>query len=103
MRKVFEEPLTRSLADIQKNIGKRLSYLNKKHFEIISKYRIIFSWNKKNNILCIESTSFFVKAKLKFTQKKVVGYLEIPILLVPILGRYMDDFIKEILKEIESL
>lgn len=103
MRKVFEQPITKPLSDIQRSIEERLVDLNKKYFEVISKYRIVYSWNKKNSLLSIESPSFFIKAKIKFTKKKVTGYIEIPILLMPILGRYGNDFIKEILKEIESL
>ena len=101
MKKIFEQPLTRPLLVIRKNIEKKLERLNRKHSELIQKYRIVYFWNKKTNILCIESASFSIKLKIKFTQKKVAVYLEMPFLLTPILGRYENDFIREILKEIE--
>ena len=103
MRKIFEQPIAKPLSYIQKNIEGRLAYFDKKYPDEFSKYRIIRSWNKKSNTLYVESLSFSIKAKIKFTKKKVVGYIEMSILLMPIFGRYGNNFIKEILKEIESL
>lgn len=103
MQKIFEQPLTKPLPAIRKKIEKKLARLNEKYLEIILKYRVVYFWDKKNNLLSIDIKNLSIKGEIKFTQKKATGYLEIPILLRPIVGRYQALITKEIIKEIKTL
>lgn len=100
MEKVFEQSLDKPLKAVQDKIGKRVVKLNKKYHRGQGNNNLLFTWNKKKNTLILESDQFQIRGKIKFTQKKVKGYIEIPGIFRPLALIYQKKIVKEIQKEI---
>jgi len=81
MDKLIEKKLTKPLAQVRKNIDKRIAQLEKDHAAQKDKYNIVYKWDKKHEKLVLESD--YLKGEMTLDEKTVAVYAQIPFLMRP--------------------
>lgn len=103
MEKILEQPLAKPLSLVRAKIEKRVRLLLKTNYlNQRNEYSILYSWNKNNNTLTLESEKYPVKGKIRFNNKRITAYLETIFWLRPLFWIHRDSAIIKIQDEIDD-
>lgn len=97
VEKIFEQSLDKPLSLNQTNIGQ----LKKRYLKQKNKYGILCSWNQRDHALTLKSDRYRgLEGRIKFTNRRVVGYLEAPLWIRFFLWKHKDEIVRLVRKEI---
>jgi hypothetical protein len=101
MYKIFERPLSRPLALINKNADRWVRSLQTKYKKEKSKFGVEYAWDAERCALLLRSPKYGVSGVIRFEEKKVSGYISLPFLLKPLAALYRDSISREVQAEID--
>ena len=102
MDKLFEHPLSKPLALVNKNADKWVKSLQVKYKKAKSKFGVEYAWDAKHSALLLRSSKYGVSGVIRFEEKKVSGYIKLPFLLKPFAAPYRDSVSREVQAEIAA-
>ena len=102
MDKLFEHPLSKPLALVNKNADKWVKSLQVKYKKAKNKFGVEYAWDAKRFALLLRSAQYGVSSVIRFEEKKVTGYIKLPFLLKPFAALYRDKVALEVKAEIAA-
>ena len=102
MDKIFETPLTKPIALVNKNADRWVKSLQVKYKKAENQFGVEYAWDAKRTALLLRSGKYCVSGVIKFDEKTVSGYIKLPDLLKPMAALYRDSVSQEVQAEIET-
>ena len=102
MDKIFERPLSKPLALVNKNADRWVKSLQAKYKKEQNKFGVEYAWDAKHSALLLRSSKYGVSGVIQFEEKKVSGYIKLPLLLKPLAVLYRESVAREVQAEIKA-
>ncbi len=102
MDKLFDMPLSKPLALVNKNADKWVKSLQVKYKKAKNQFGVEYAWDAEHCALLLRSSQYGVSSVIKFEEKKVSGYIKLPLLLKPFGALYRENITREVKAEITA-
>ena len=102
MDKLFDMPLSKPLALVNKNADKWVKSLQVKYKKAKNQFGVEYAWDAKRFALLLRSAQYGVSSVIRFEEKKVTGYIKLPFLLKPLAALYRDSVSRKVQAEIAA-
>ncbi len=102
MDKIFEKQLSKPLTLVNKNADRWVKSLHTKYKKAKNQFGVEYAWDAKHSTLLLRSSKYGISGMIRFDEKKVSGYIELPFLLKPLAALYRDSVSREVQAEIEA-
>ena len=102
MDKIFETPLSKPLALVNKNADRWVKSLHAKYKKAKNQFGVEYAWDAKHCALLLRSRKCGVSGVIQFNEKTVSGYIKLPLLLKPLAALYRDSVAREVQAEIKA-